>query len=48
MQGRNKEVDIENGLDDMGGRAKLGQSESSIDIYTLPNVKIVGWWEAAA
>ena len=22
-----------------GGRAKLGQSESSIDIYTLPNVK---------
>ena len=22
-----------------GGREKLGQSESSIDIYTLPNVK---------
>ena len=33
------EVDIENGLEDMGGRGKLGQSESSIDIYTLPNVK---------
>ena len=38
MQGR-KEVDIENGLEDMGWGGKLGQSESSIDIYTLPNVK---------
>ena len=34
-----KDVDIENGLEDMGGRGKLGQRESSIDIHTLPNVK---------
>ena len=40
MQGRNKDVDIENGLEDMGaGREKLGPSENSIDIYTLTNVK---------
>ena len=30
----------ENELEDMGrGRGKLGQNESSSDIYTLPNVK---------
>ena len=39
MQGSNKEVDIENDLRTWGGRAKLGRNESSIDIYTLPNVK---------
>ena len=32
-------VDIEHGLDTGRGRGKLGQSESSSDIYTLPNVK---------
>ena len=31
---------IENGLEDMRrGEGKLGQSESGMDIYTLPNVK---------
>ena len=31
---------IENGLEDMGsGKGKLGRSESSTDLYTLPNVK---------
>ena len=39
MQGRNKDVDIENGLEDTGGRGKPGQSESGIYIYTLPNAK---------
>ena len=35
------DVDIENGLEDTagGGSGELGRSESSIDIYTLPNVK---------
>ena len=34
-----RQVDIESGLEDMEGRGKLGRSEGSIDIYTLPNVK---------
>ena len=35
-----KTLDLENGLEDTGGwRRKLGQCESSIDIYILPNVK---------
>ena len=39
-QDRNKDADIENGLEDTGrGKGKLGRSESSMDIYTLPNVK---------
>ena len=38
-QDRNKDADVENGLEDTVGRGKLGRSESSIDIYTLPNVK---------
>ena len=40
MQGRNKEIDIENGLEDTEGvgKGKLGRSESSIDVHTLPNV----------
>ena len=37
---RNKESDVENGLEDMGrGKGKLGPSESGMDIYILPNVK---------
>ena len=36
----NKDTDVENGLEDTGrGKGRLGRSESSIDIYTLPNVK---------
>ena len=39
-QDRNKAAVVENGLEDTGrGKGKLGQSESGIDIYTLPNVK---------
>ena len=38
MQGRNNEVGIESGLDDMGWESEAG-AESSIDIYTLLNVK---------
>ena len=38
LQGRNKDVDIENGLEDTGWEGEAGRSESSIDIYTLPNV----------
>ena len=39
-QDRNKDADIENGLEDTGrGKGKLGRSESGMDIYTLPNVK---------
>ena len=36
MQGRNKDADIENGLEDTGrGKGKLGQSERvAWDIYT--------------
>ena len=31
---------LDNGLGDTGrGKGKLGQSESGMDIYTLPNVK---------
>ena len=38
--GRNKDSDVENWLEDMGsGKGKMGQSESGMDIYTLPNVK---------
>ena len=34
--------DLENGLEDTGrGIGKLGQSESGMDIYTLPNVKYI-------
>ena len=40
MQDRNKVADVETGLEDMErGKGKLGQSESSMDICTLPNVK---------
>ena len=39
MQDRNKEADIENGLMTWGGRAKLGRSESNIEVYTLSYVK---------
>ena len=39
-QDRNKDADVENGLEDTGrGKGKLGGSESDMDIYTLPNVK---------
>ena len=39
-QDRNKDADIENGLEGTGrGKGKLGRSESGMDIYTLPNVK---------
>ena len=40
-QDGNKDADLlENGLEDTGrGKGKLGQSESGMDIYTLPNVK---------
>ena len=31
---------VENGLEDTGrGKGKLGQSESGMDLYVLPNVK---------
>ena len=30
---------VENGLEDTGRRGKLRQSESSTNIYTLPNVR---------
>ena len=41
-QGRNKDADGENGLEDIGGEGEGGTKwESSTDIYTLPNVK---WW----
>ena len=39
-QDRNKEADVENGLEDTGSRnGKLRRSESVMDIYILPNVK---------
>ena len=39
-QDRNKDTDVENGLEDTGReKGKLGRSESGMDIYTLPNVK---------
>ena len=39
-QGRNKNADVENGLEDTVGEGEAGMKwESSIDIYTLPNVK---------
>ena len=38
-QGRNKDVDVENGLEDIGGGEVGMKWESSTDIYTLPNVK---------
>ena len=38
--GRVKDTDVENGLEDTGrGEDKLGQSESGMAIYTLPNIK---------
>ena len=50
-QDGNKDTDLlENGLEDMGkGKGKLGQSESGMDIYTLPNVKQIasGKWRIA-
>ena len=38
---KNKDTDVENGLEDMGrGKGKLGRSERvAVTIYTLPNVK---------
>ena len=44
LQDRNKDADVENGLEDMGRRkGKLGQSErvAWTYIYTLPNVKLI-------
>ena len=40
-QDGNKDADLlEDGLEDTGrGKGKPGQSESGMDIYTLPNVK---------
>ena len=41
---RNKDTDVENGLEDTGrGKGKQGQSErvALTDIYTLPNVKYI-------
>ena len=36
VQDRNRDPDVENGLEDTGsGKGKLGQSESGMDIYTL-------------
>ena len=39
VAGQNKDIDLDNGLVDMGWRGKLGQSLSGMDIHTLPNVK---------
>ena len=39
MQGRNKDADVENRLEDTGGKGKLGRSERVALTYTLPNVK---------
>ena len=47
-QDRNKDADIENGLEDMGrGKGKLGRSERVGHIYTT-KCKTDSWWEAAA
>ena len=43
MQGKNRNVDIENGLVSIVGEGEGGTSgKSSIDIYTLPCVKFFG------
>ena len=40
MQGRNRDIDIENGHVDTGGEGEGGTNwEIRIDIYTLPCVK---------
>ena len=48
LQGRNKEADTENGLDDKEQEGKAGvKYEQHRHIHTTER-KIFGWWEAAA